>query len=53
MIFTDIKKHASAFGIAVIVGLILYLVSLNGTDQSKTEQNMVSPTDIVQEGESK
>ena len=48
MIFTDIKKHASAFGIAVIVGLILYLVSLNGT-QSKTEPNTVNSSGVIQE----
>jgi len=50
MILTDIKTHASAFGVAACVGLLLYLLSINGNDQNKTEQNMVSAPGIVQEG---
>jgi hypothetical protein len=49
MVFTDFKKHLSAFGVAVMVGLIMYLVSLYGIEQSKTEQNTVNPSGVVQE----
>ena len=50
MILTDIKTHASAFGVAACVGLLLYLFSPNGNEKNKTEQNMVSSSGIVQEG---
>jgi hypothetical protein len=50
MILTDIKTHASAFGVATCVGLLLYLFSPNGYEKNKTEQNMISSSGIVQEG---
>ena len=50
MILTDIKTHASAFGVAACVGLLLYLLSLTGNDPNKTEQTTTASPSVVQEG---
>ncbi|MBC8438538.1 MAG: hypothetical protein H8D87_02495 [Deltaproteobacteria bacterium] len=50
MILTDLKSHASAFGVAACVGLLLYLLSLTGNDPNKTEQTATSSPSVVQEG---
>ncbi len=49
MILKDIKSHASAFGVAACVGLLLYILSPNQKDQNNTEQNIPSSPVIVQE----
>jgi hypothetical protein len=50
MILTDIKSHASAFGVAACVGILLYLLSLTGNNPNKTEQTTISSPSVVQGG---
>lgn len=52
MLFTDIKTHASALGVAVMTGLIFYVFMAydknpDKTKSDKTEQNIVSPSGAV------
>ena len=49
MILKDIKSHASAFGVAACVGLLLYLLSPSDEERNKADQNKVTSPAIVQE----
>lgn len=49
MILTDIKTHASAFGVAACLGLLFYLLSPSNQEQDKADQNKGSSPAVVQE----
>lgn len=50
MILTDIKTHFSAFGVAVLTGLIIYIFFPKAEEPNKTEQTMVAAPSAVQPG---